>query len=120
MNLMTICGCRVSPDDGGQEWICSRNGWHRGQHSPDPDSRYSYRQVVSFEEWAQAGALVLDRFLRYCTALGAPGGTPYEMAGLRLNAEGARDDRGELMTRIECDPKDTRVIEIELRTEWTA
>lgn len=87
--------------------------------------RYTYRQVFTAQEWFQVGALVVRWFesdlVRQCQIEGyplPPADSPLEVVGRRINSEGARDDRGELLHRIECDPADPRVVEVELRVSW--
>jgi hypothetical protein len=81
--------------------------------------RYTYSERHTIEQWAQFGTIIVDKFLRYCTEQGAPGGAVHRVVGLRFNFEGTRD-QGELLHRIECDPKDPRTVEIKLCMSWLA
>lgn len=89
--------------------------------------RYGYRMLVLPHEWGQLGLhFHIERFRRaverWCRGVhpSPPPDAPVECVGWRLNSEGARDDRGELPPRIECEPDDPRAVEIEMRIGWRA
>lgn len=90
--------------------------------------RYGFRMFVIPQEWGRFGAdFHVEQFRRDADRNAKSNGYPaprtaasVEIVGLRLNSEGARDDRGELPPRIECEPDDPRVVEIEMRIGWRA
>lgn len=92
-----------------------------------PPRRYGYVMCVGPQDWIERRSDVIDLFRTDAARLAARNGFPTpddsvttQIVGLRLNSEGARDDRGELMPRIECDGDDPRAVEVELRLRWEA
>jgi hypothetical protein len=81
---------------------------------------WGYRECHTIEQWTRFNDVIRTEFMRYVADSGAPDGATLELIGLRPNSEGARNDRGELIPRIECDRADSRTVEVELRTTWMA
>lgn len=82
---------------------------------------YAYRQRIDPTEWKRYKDFILKEFKLELLNIGCPTSVindDIKIVGLRRNPTGARDDRGELLSYVECEESHIAVDVIEMRVEW--